>query len=423
MHAEVIAIGDELSSGQRLDTNSQWLSQRLGELGFNTEYHTTVGDDLAANIRVLRAAADRADVIAVTGGLGPTLDDLTRQALADAFNRPLELHAASLRRLEVFFEQRKREMPERNRAQAMFPRGAEVIKNPHGTAPGIDLAVENSSGRKARFFALPGVPAEMKEMWRQTVAKRLEEQLGHEQGTLRYHAIKMFGVGESEVEVRLPTVTERDRVPAVGITVSRATITLRIAGRAKSEEDFDSLIAPTIEEINAAMGDLIFGTGNEELQHCVVKCLRESGKRMATLEIGHGAHLAAWLLTADSTAADSGNASDAAELNTVSAGNLAFPSSLSASSWLPKGHSLDPESDVSLANAVKQLALKQDCEIALLLGTYPSTGAMEQSQTTFPLFFAVCHEGQSQIVRLSMGGHPDVLGPRIAKTGLDCVRR
>ncbi|HXT58752.1 MAG TPA: competence/damage-inducible protein A, partial [Pirellulales bacterium] len=176
MIAEVISIGDELTSGQRLDTNSQWLSQRLGEIGVPVLYHTTVADDLEANVRVFRQAVERADVVIATGGLGPTADDLTREALAQLIGAELVLDDASLAHIRALFSRRKREMPERNLVQAMFPAGARVVFNPHGTAPGIDLEVPPPLGRPSRIFALPGVPAEMIEMWDETVAGRLSVQ-------------------------------------------------------------------------------------------------------------------------------------------------------------------------------------------------------------------------------------------------------
>ena len=170
MQAEVISIGDELTSGERLDTNSQWLSQRLGEIGVRVMYHATVGDDLAANIRVFREAIQRADVIVVSGGLGPTADDLTRQALADAVGLPLVQDDVALEHIKALFARRKREMPPANLIQAQFPRGSRVVHNPPGSAPGIDLTIKrDGQAGSVRVFCLPGVPAEMKEMWAATV--------------------------------------------------------------------------------------------------------------------------------------------------------------------------------------------------------------------------------------------------------------
>src|SRR5688500_15294346 len=170
MRAEVISIGDELITGQRLDTNSQWLSDRLTEIGVDVAFHTTIGDNLADNVAAFAAAIGRVDVVVVTGGLGPTADDLTREALAQAIGVGLVRDDASLQHIRQLFASRGREMPERNVAQADFPEGALPIRNPHGTAPGIQMRIERPGGLPCLVFALPGVPAEMKPMWQESVA-------------------------------------------------------------------------------------------------------------------------------------------------------------------------------------------------------------------------------------------------------------
>jgi nicotinamide-nucleotide amidase len=162
MQAEVIAIGDELTTGQRLDTNSQWLSTELGLLGIPVLFHTTVCDTLEAGADAFRIAAARCDLVVATGGLGPTADDLTRDVLAAVSGQPLELSAAALEAVESRFARRAVAMPESNRRQAMFPRGTRIIPNPDGTAPGIDLDVRRPDGGMSRIIALPGVPSEMR---------------------------------------------------------------------------------------------------------------------------------------------------------------------------------------------------------------------------------------------------------------------
>ena len=255
MFAEVISIGDELTSGQRLDTNSQWLSQQLGDLGVRVLYHTTVGDDLAANVDVFRNAVRRADLIVVTGGLGPTEDDLTRQALADTFGVELRLDEPSLEHIQDLFRQRRnRDMPPANRIQAMFPAGANVIPNRHGTAPGIDMRQSRPDRGDVRIFALPGVPAEMREMWHETVAPAIETLLGRTRRVIRRRVIHCFGAGESDVERMLPNLIARGRVPQVGITASQATISLRITAEAETEAACDALIEPTAATIYEQIG-------------------------------------------------------------------------------------------------------------------------------------------------------------------------
>src|SRR6056297_855284 len=209
--AEVISIGDEMTTGARLDTNSQWLSQQLAALGIRTLFHTTVGDQLAANVDVLRTAAWRADVVVTSGGLGPTEDDLTREAIAEASGCPLEFRADAYARIESLFAHRGRAMPDRNRVQAMFPQGSRESPNPQGTAAGIDLPwATGAVARESRIFALPGVPAELQQMWAATVAPRLVDELGAGRRRIRQHVVKCFGVGESEMERLLGGLISRD---------------------------------------------------------------------------------------------------------------------------------------------------------------------------------------------------------------------
>lgn len=409
MQAEIIAIGDELISGQRLDTNSQWLSGQLASLGIQTIRHTTVGDDLEGNIEALRLAARRAQVVVLTGGLGPTLDDLTRQAMAVAFDRPLELNAESLEKIRQMFRKRNRDMPERNQIQAHFPQSSLVIDNPYGSAPGIDLTVE-ANENTARFFALPGVPAEMKQMWHESVVPRIEEMLGDSRGPLRFHSLKIFGIGESDVEVRLPTLIERARQPSVGITVSRATITLRIAGRAPTESDFQQLIAPTVDEIHAALGDLVFGVGEQELQHVVLDALRAENVRMATLEMGAASWIGDWMLAANG---------DGQHF----AGSLAFPTLDSACHWLTGQPVVSDMDEATCAALAQEVQRRFGVELALVSGIYPSIERMLSQDQAVPTFHAVAFGSSLHFLREELGGHPDVLGPRIAKSGLDAVRR
>lgn len=297
--AEVISIGDELTTGQRLDTNSQWLSQRLRELGVRVLYHTTVGDELEANLLVFRQAIQRADIIVVTGGLGPTADDLTREALAITTGRELQRDETAEAHIRALFARRRREMPARNLVQAMFPKGATVIPNPHGTAPGIDLTVERPGRNPAHLFALPGVPAEMHEMWEQTVAAAVLDRQGNTRRVLRCHTLNCFGVGESDLEAMLPDLIRRGRRPTVGITVSQATISLRILADGADEAECQQQIQETTHAIHACLGNLVFGTGEEELQDVVVRELRSRRWTVASAELNSGGRLSQSLSAAD----------------------------------------------------------------------------------------------------------------------------
>lgn len=297
MLAEVISIGDELTSGQRLDTNSQWLSQQLGDLGIGVMFHTTVGDDLEANIAVFRAAIERADVVVCSGGLGPTADDLTRDALAAAAGVELYEDTAALEHIQNLFSRRKRPMPERNKLQALFPRGCNIVPNPEGTAPGIDLTIPRPGRSPSRVFALPGVPAEMKTMWSATVRPALAAT----QPTPRvicHRRIKCFGVGESDLEAMLPDMIRRKREPLVGITVHAATITLRITASGPDEATCRAEMEPTADEIRSHLGVLVFGEEDDELEHAVLRLLHERGKTLAVAEWATDGLVSHWLAKA-----------------------------------------------------------------------------------------------------------------------------
>jgi nicotinamide-nucleotide amidase len=300
MEAEIIAIGDELVSGQRLNTNSQWLSQRLGEIGIAARWHTTVGDDLEACTDVFRVALQRARLVVATGGLGPTADDLTRQAICAVTNRELVLDESSLAHIRHLFESRGRRMPEANRIQAMFPWGCDVIPNPHGTAPGIDLSVDNPP-TCSRVVALPGVPAEMIEMWNDTVRERIRSTPGVESKVIAHRCIKCFGVGESECEQMLPDLIRRGQTPSVGITVHRGTITLRVTAKALSIPECHSIMQPTIETIRDCLGRIVFGQDDDELQDVLIRLLEQRSETVAVCEWGTAGTMANWLASSDAT--------------------------------------------------------------------------------------------------------------------------
>jgi len=298
MIAEIIAVGDELTSGQRLDTNSQWLSQRLGEIGIPVLFHSTVGDDLAACVSVFRIAMSRANVIVTTGGLGPTADDLTRQAIAEASGDELEFRQELFDHIEQMFTRRGRSMPERNRVQAMMPTGSQSIPNPHGTAPGVELAT-HVSGNSARTFALPGVPVEMKEMWEETVYDRIRSIPETPSNVIRHHRLKCFGIGESHCEERLPDLIRRGRTPSVGITVHRGTITLRVTSVGESDEACKSQMVPTINTIRDCLGDLVFGEEEDELSDVTLNLLHDRKETVAVCEWGTAGLLNQWLGSCD----------------------------------------------------------------------------------------------------------------------------
>ena len=278
MKAEIISIGSELTSGQNLDTNSQWLSRRLAEIGIPVAFHTTVADDFEDNVAVFRTATHRADLVLATGGLGPTQDDLTREALATLVGADLVEDPGSLAHIRDMFARRGRAMPDRNRVQAQFPRGAEPLFNECGTAPGVWMAI----GR-AVVAAMPGVPSEMHVMFDKQVRPRLEGR-GAAGGVLVQRKLNTFGWGEAAVEEKLLDLTRRGHVPEVGITVSDAVVSLRVLARANTLAAAQEQIDPVERTIRERLGEIVFGVEDEDLQDAVVRLLAHRKQTLATAE-------------------------------------------------------------------------------------------------------------------------------------------
>lgn len=291
--AEIIAIGDELVSGQRLDTNSQWLSRRLSEIGIEPNFHSCVGDSFDDGVQLFKQAAKRSQIIVCTGGIGPTKDDLTRQVIAKVASVELELHPEIEQHIRNIFASYGRQMPANNRIQAFFPAGSNVIPNSEGTAPGIDLIIGN-----ARIFALPGVPYEMQEMWENYVQPQLLRS-GDSSRKIKHHVVHCFGGGESQIELMLDGMTDRDHIPRVGITASKATISLRITALAKDENQCDQQIKDTVESIELKLGDLVFGCNGEELQDVVVALLQKKAQTLSICDYAFGGAASLALFKAD----------------------------------------------------------------------------------------------------------------------------
>ena len=276
MKAIIISIGDELTSGQTVDTNSSHLARQLEAMGIATAAHVTVGDDRAATARVICSAAADAELVLVTGGLGPTADDLTRQALADAMGGvELVEDAASLAAMEEFFRRRGRVMVDANRIQAMFPVGSRAIPNCCGTAAGIAAKVG-----KASVYIMPGVPREMRRMFAEQIAPELAIS---GQAVVR-RTLHTFGTGESDVGSRIADLMVRDANPVVGTTVAAGLVSVRVVARGDSAERAQALAGATIAELSSRLGEWVIGEGDRAMPSAVADLLRSRGQTLATAE-------------------------------------------------------------------------------------------------------------------------------------------
>ncbi len=405
MHAEILSIGDEITSGQLLDTNSQWLSLRLEEMGVRVLYHTTVGDELEPLANVFRQAIDRSDVILTTGGLGPTADDLTRQAVARATDRPLELREEALEHVRSLFARRNRPMPQQNEVQAQFPAGSLIVPNANGTAPGIDLEIAREGRPAARLFCLPGVPAEMREMWEQTVAGRLR-QSGAGRTVVRHRRIKCFGAGESQIEAMLPDLIRRGRIPRVGINASKTTIILRITAEGATEAACEAAMEPTVATIHECLGDLVFGEGDDELQHAVIRILREKHKTLATCEWGTAGLLAEWLSgVAEAGGPYAGGLVAASDKTLETAAGVSLPTDASAA-----------QRAAAMAEACRR---RFDADFGLSVGPFP---AFDAKAAPKPALLGLASAEGTRLKEIAFVGHPATLKIYCGKQALNFAR-
>ena len=289
MKAAILTIGDELTCGYRLDTNSQVISRRLALLPADVVLHLTVGDDLEAIQRALRIALDAAGVVIVTGGLGPTEDDLTRQAIAAHFGLELVEDAEALARVRERFARRGRTMPESNRSQAQAPAGSMIVQNDRGTAAGFYLP----TGGK-HIFVTPGIPYEMEGLLEGFILPRLQELVGDGRH-VRRAALKVYGLPESEINERIRPLLARGRNPLLGLLPRRGTITVEVVASASLPAEAERLLAANLAVLRAELGRYIISEDGRDLPQVVADLLVERGLTIATAELGTGGLVAARL--------------------------------------------------------------------------------------------------------------------------------
>jgi nicotinamide-nucleotide amidase len=275
--AEVLTIGDELLRGEIVDSNKSFLSERLLSLDLETRFHGSVRDDPADMRDAFLRAAARSDVVLVSGGLGPTRDDLTVEVLADTFGRKLVLHEATLAAIEAFFQRFGREMAPNNAKQAYLPEGAEVLENPIGTAPGCFLEVE-----QACFFCMPGVPRELYRMMDEQVLPRLAARRPGGD-VVRATLLRTFGLGESNLDDMLKDVAADGDV-SLGFRTAFPDNYLRPVARGPSEADAATKLAHVCNVIRDRLGDVIYGEGETTLEAVVGELLVRHGKTLAVAE-------------------------------------------------------------------------------------------------------------------------------------------
>ncbi len=277
MRAEIISIGTELLLGEIIDTNAAWLAQQLAAIGVDVYFRTTVGDNVSRIASTIQIAMSRADVIITTGGLGPTVDDMTREGIAQAVGVSLELNHELVEQIRVRFAKWGRAMSDNNVRQAYIPHGATPVENPVGTAPCFIVEHEGHS-----IFVLPGVPREMKHLTETRVLPWLREKMGDE-AIILSKTLRTCAVGESLIDEKIADL-ETESNPTVGLAAHPGQTDVRITAKANTRADAEKLIADMEARVRERLGDWIYGEGNETVEQVIARMLTAQNKTVAIAE-------------------------------------------------------------------------------------------------------------------------------------------
>ena len=295
MSAELISVGTELLMGNIVNTNAQYISQRLADLGIDSYLQTTVGDNHDRLVEAVHGALRRADIVILTGGLGPTADDLTKETVSDAFGKKLVLDEASLEYIKARFAKRGHEMTPNNVKQAYFPEGCIILPNPNGTAPGCIVETEAKAA-----ILMPGPPNEMVPMFEASVLPYLEKRSGY---MLKSKMLRIFGKGESSVEYELKDIMASQTNPTIAPYALNGEMKLRVTARCRAVEDADAIMAPMIAEVKRRIGEYIYSEDGLELHEEVARLFVQKGLTLAVAESCTGGMICSKLVSVPGSSA------------------------------------------------------------------------------------------------------------------------
>jgi nicotinamide-nucleotide amidase len=373
--AEIISVGTELLLGQLVDTNAAYLASELPALGIDCYFISQVGDNLGRLTDTLRRAGERSDLLLVTGGLGPTEDDLTREAIAALLGEEMRLVPELEQELRTRFALLRRELPLSNLKQATLIPSAQALPNPIGTAPGWWVEPSESANQRISesqisksqiIVAMPGVPAEMRRMWREEVVPRLLARLGSHQ-VIVSRTLKVLGLPEAQAEEKVrPLMASPD--PTVGIYAKSDGIHFRLTSKAASEAEARARIADLEAMFRERLGTYLYGADDDTPASVIGEQLRRAGKTVATLEVGTGGYLAGLLAEAPGSSDFYRGGQVAGLRETLAAWGVALDT-------LEAPGLISPEGAVALARAARQ-QLQADIGLGMVgvPGPEPSGG-------------------------------------------------
>ncbi len=401
MHAEIVVTGTELLLGEIVDTNSTMMARMLRDIGLDLYYKSTVGDNRARMAAVLKIALDRSDIVLVSGGLGPTVDDVTREAVSDVTGRPLIFRQDLLDQIAARFARFGRPMTENNRRQAQVPEGALPIENPVGTAPAFII-----EDRRGCIICLPGVPGELEYLMTRRVIPYLKERMG-EASVIKARVLRTCVIGESQIDTLIGDLMTRGN-PTVGLAAHSGQVDVRITAKAANQAEADQLIAPLEAELRARLGHVIYGEDRQTVEEVVARLLAERGMTLALVDSVTGGEVAERLR------------------NTPHAGVLVsaeYPSGEEA--WAAsQAVGLEPGAAAEATQAMAEhFAARTRDETGANLGL-SILGSTAQGQDERPLVYLSLSDGAQTVTRDYQFGGPSQLTRRwLSIRALDLVRR
>ena len=405
--AELIAIGTELLLGNIANTDAQMISQGLSELGINVYYHTVVGDNPDRVRQAVDIARHRADIIITTGGLGPTCDDLTKVALAEAFGKELVYHEPSAQRIRDRFAAMERPLTENNFQQAMVPEGCTVLDNDWGTAPGVAFEADGT-----HVILLPGPPRECEMMFRHRAVPYLK---ALSDGVIVSRTVKTFGIGESAAEALLRDLMNALHNPTLAPYAKPTGTELRITAHAATEEEAYALIAPVEAQVKAILGDYAIGVNVNSIQEVCLALLKETGLTLGAAESCTGGLIAKLVtdLPGSSAVLKGGVVS---YTNEVKANVLGVPQEM-----LEEYGAVSPQVAEAMARGARKVL---GCDIAVSATGVAGPDADDRGNPVGLVYLGLAYGDQCVVQEFHAGqGDRDRIRRMSAGAALDMVRR
>lgn len=409
MNAELISVGTELLLGNIVNTNAAYLSRKCAELGLSVYHQVTVGDNRERILNVLEEALRRSDVILMTGGLGPTKDDLTKETVAECLERPLITDVRQKERIKAYFEQKgMKEIPENNDKQALIIDGSMVLDNDHGTAPGLVVVTNDNK----RVILLPGPEQEMVPMFEHYVFPYLKNLDGN---TIFSKIVKVCGVSESVVETKVLDLIEAQVNPTIATYVKQGEVHIRVTAKAESEEEAKKLIKPVVKELKARLKENIYTTNEEDsLEEVVVRLLQKYDLTITTAESCTGGLLTSRIVNVP-------GASDVLKEGFITYSNKAKKKYLDVNKMTLKKYGA--VSEQTAKEMAKGAAITTDCDVALsITGIAGPDGGTEEKPVGTVYIGCYVHE---KVVVKKFNYHGNRLKVRELATisALDLLRR